>query len=281
MSSDTLISFELTECQFDEISDFVKSVCGIDLGEGKKQLVKARLTKRLRKLKLDNFSDYMDHVRNDTGGVELIHMLDAISTNLTSFFRENDHFEHLANEILPMVIRNSGQTNRRLRIWSAGCSSGEEPYTIAMLLNENIPNIRSWDTKILATDISTQILARASDGIYNTERTKTIPPQLKSKYFDRVETKPQQLFRVKDTLSSLIHFGRLNLMKHWPMKGPFDVIFCRNVMIYFDKITQGKLINRFYDLLAPGGTLFIGHSESLAGVDHQFQYAQPTVYQRP
>ncbi len=280
MPPDTLLSLELTERQFTEISEFVKSVCGIDLGDGKKQLVKARLTKRLRKLNLGSFAKYIDYVKNDDDRTELTHMIDAISTNMTSFFRENDHFAHLARVILPMVLQNADRTGRRLRVWSAGCSSGEEAYSIAITVNENIPDLRSWDAKILATDISTRILDRAADGVYDTEQIKTVSPGARTKYFKCIETKPERMYRVTAALRGMIHFARLNLMNRWPMQGSFDAIFCRNVMIYFDKVTQDRLINRFYDLLTPGGTLFIGHSESLAGVEHRFSYVQPTVYQK-
>jgi chemotaxis methyl-accepting protein methylase len=159
---DTLLSLELSERQFNEISDLVKSLCGINLHDGKKELVKARLTKRLRKLNMCSFADYMDLVKSDAGGNELTNMLDALSTNLTSFFRENEHFEYLAKQILPGIVNGSLQGGKRLRIWSAGCSSGEEPYTIGMVANDNIPALRSWDAKILATDISTRVLARAA-----------------------------------------------------------------------------------------------------------------------
>jgi chemotaxis protein methyltransferase CheR len=278
---DTLLSLELSERQFNEISDLVKSLCGINLHDGKKELVKARLTKRLRKLNMCSFADYMDLVKSDAGANELTNMLDALSTNLTSFFRENEHFDYLAQLILPGIVSRSVHSGKRLRIWSAGCSSGEEPYTIGMVVNDKIPALRSWDAKILATDISTRVLARAAKGVYGDDRVKTVPPQTRSKYFECIETRPDRIFQVTSSVRSLVHFARLNLMNHWPMQGPFDVIFCRNVMIYFDKDTQGKLINRFYNLLAPGGTLFIGHSESLAGVEHKFRYTQPTIYQRP
>jgi chemotaxis protein methyltransferase CheR len=281
MPLDTILSLELTEQQFNEISTLVKSLCGINLHDGKKELVKARLTKRLRKLSLCSFQDYMSLVKSDAGGNELTNMLDALSTNLTSFFRENEHFEYLANNILPMIVNRSSQTGRRLRIWSAGCSSGEEPYTIGMVANDKLPNPASWDAKILATDLSTRVLARAAKGVYGAERVKTVPAQARSRYFDCIETRPDRIFRISESVRSMVHFARLNLMNRWPMQGPFDVIFCRNVMIYFDKVTQGRLINRFYELLAPGGTLFIGHSESLAGVEHKFNYTQPTIYQRP
>ena len=281
MPIDTLLTLELSERQFNEISDLVKSLCGINLHDGKKELVKARLTKRLRKLNMCSFADYMNLVKSDAGGNELTNMLDALSTNLTSFFRENEHFEYLAGQILPSIVNMSEQTGKRLRIWSAGCSSGEEPYTIGMVANDQIPDLRSWDAKILATDISTRVLDRAAKAVYGADRVKTVPAQSRSRYFDCIETRPDRIFRIAEPVRSLVHFAQLNLMNHWPMQGPFDVIFCRNVMIYFDKVTQGRLINRFYELLAPGGTLFIGHSESLAGVEHKFQYTQPTIYQRP
>ncbi len=280
MKTALLEAIELTDAQFHKIAALVKANCGINLHDGKKELVKGRLTKRLRKLGFHTFSQYLDHLRRDESGSELTAMLDAISTNLTSFFRESDHFEHLAENVMPRIIAAAGRAGR-LRIWSAGCSSGEEPYSIAITVNEGIPDPRAWDAKILATDISTRMLARAKRGIYTADRIETVSPQLRTRYFQCVETQPERLYRVGDALRTMVHYARLNLMDAWPMNGPFDVIFCRNVMIYFDKGAQGKLINRFHDLLAPGGTLFIGHSESLAGVKHEFRYVQPTVYQKP
>ncbi len=281
MSSEGLLSVELSETQFNEISDLVKSMCGINLHEGKKELVKARLNRRLRKLRLPGFAEYIKHVRDDASRAELTAMIDALSTNQTSFFREADHFEYLATKVIPRMTSKAATTRRRLRVWSAGCSSGEEAYSIAITACEAIPNIPMWDASILATDISTRVLARARQGSYEAEGIEGIPSHLLVKYFRRIKDHPNGLYQVKESLRELIHFGRLNLMDAWPMRGPFDAIFCRNVMIYFDKPTQGELVQRFWELLAPGGTLFIGHSESLTGIRHQFQYVQPTVYEKP
>jgi len=272
---------DLTNAQFERISLFVKESCGINLHTGKRELVRARLSKRLRKLGMSSFGQYMDRVRQDRTGGELTLMLDAISTNLTSFFREPAHFDYLAEHVIAPAAKNAVRGNRQIRLWSAGCSTGEEPYSMAVTLCESIPDLQHWDAKILATDLSTDVLARAAEGAYPKERLDTVPPLSRSKYFSSNGRGVDRHCRVNGSLRKLVHFARLNLMGHWPMSGPFDAIFCRNVMIYFDKPTQGRLIGRFWDLLASGGTLFIGHSESLAGVQHRFQYVQPTVYAKP
>jgi len=270
----------LSEAQFQKISRLVKDRCGINLHEGKKQLVQARLAKRLRELGLDGYREYVEYVTNDAGGTELTAMLDAISTNLTSFFREEEHFDYLARKAIPAAMARAG-SDRRLRIWSAGCSTGEEPYSIAITVCDNIPNLSSWDARVLATDLSTKVLARAKEATYPGQRVKSVPPRQRSRHFHCVQAKPERIYRVIDPARSMVHFARLNLMGNWPMQGPFDVVFCRNVMIYFDKPTQGKLVNRFCNILSPGGTLFIGHSESLTGIDHPLRYVQPTVYEKP
>lgn len=266
---------EITDKQFEEISELVKRLAGINLHEGKKELVKARLAKRTRQLKLPTLEAYIAYVRGDTSGRELVSMLDALSTNLTYFFREPAHFNFLKDKVLPQIQQRG---NKRLRIWSAGCSSGEEPYSIAMLLREHIANVSSWDARVLATDLSTRVLAMATRGEYGKERFRETPPQLVQRYFDVVQSAPSKIYKASKDIRSMIHFARLNLMEPWPMKGPFDVIFCRNVMIYFDKPTQSRLVNRYYDLLAPGGYLFLGHSESLTGTQHQFRYVMPATY---
>jgi chemotaxis protein methyltransferase CheR len=199
-------------------------------------------------------------------------MIEAITTNKTSFFREPQHFSYLCRQIVP------GLRNRKIRIWSAGCSSGEEPYSTTILLNEAIQDLALWDIGILATDLSSHMLARARKGIYDTNDLRDVPTLLISKYFSCIETNPVRRYQVIEPLRRLVRFARLNLMGEWPMRGPFDVIFCRNVMIYFDKQTQGRLVNRFWNLLKPEGHLFVGHSESLAGLPHKFRYAQPAIY---
>ncbi len=270
----------LMEEQFDKISKIVKELCGINLHSGKKELVKDRLSGRLRMLGLSDFRQYTDYIRRDSTGAELVTMLDALSTNLTSFFRDPGHFEYLVKKIIPRLIANAGKTGRSLRIWSAGCSSGEEPYSIAICLAEAIPDLQLWDAKILATDISTAMLDRAKEGVYDAEQIKTVPFLSRSKYFQCVQSRPERLYCVNQNLRNLVHLTRLNLIDPWPMRGAFDAIFCRNVMIYFDKPTQQTLINRYSELLSSGGTLIIGHSESLTGISHRLRYVQPTVYEK-
>jgi chemotaxis protein methyltransferase CheR len=270
---------EITEAQFESISRTVRELCGINLHTGKKELVKARLGKRLRALGLADFGQYLDHVARDASGDELALMLDLLSTNLTYFFREPQHLAYLRADVLPEVLSRH-QTDRRLRIWSAGCSSGEEPYSIAITLAETMPDLDRWDVAILATDLSSRVLRAAREGVYSRERMRQSPAGAMGKYLLSVPGE-RDAFRVRDDLRAMVQFARLNLMAGWPMKGPFDVIFCRNVMIYFDKPTQARLVERFWEILSPGGTLFIGHSESLAGVRHRFQYVHPTVYRKP
>lgn len=268
---------ELTDSHFDEISRLVKTLCGINLHSGKRELVRARLTRRLRDLGLPSFDLYLERLRADEGE-EIVALLDVLSTNLTRFFREPVHFD-----ILEQRIANRRETvpDEPLRIWSAGCSSGEEPYSIAIRLLEAVGDDGCRDARILATDLSTRVLATAREGVYPRARLEEMDRTLVSRYFSTVRVGDQRHYRVCDRVRRLVHFARLNLMNHWPMSGPFSVILCRNVMIYFDKPTQQSLINRFWDLLEPGGVLFIGHSESLTGVTHRFRYVQPTVYEKP
>ncbi|MDP7287706.1 MAG: CheR family methyltransferase, partial [Phycisphaerae bacterium] len=218
---------------------------------------------------------------SDQSGGEMTVMLDALSTNLTRFFREKEHFVHLAGHVLPRVADRDRSGKRKLRIWSAGCATGEEPYSIAMTLAESIKDRMLWDIGILATDLSSEVISTASRGVYELKRVGEIPTSWRAKYLDAVRSGPSVRYRVKESLRSMLHFARLNLMEPWPMRGEFDVIFCRNVMIYFDKETQSRLVERFARMLAPGGVLFLGHSESLAGVKHKLRYVQPTVYEHP
>jgi chemotaxis protein methyltransferase CheR len=224
-------------------------------------------------LGLSDFSEYLDFVERDPGGEEVVLMLDSISTNKTSFFREVQHFEYLRDRVLPSLLASG----RPVRFWCAGCSSGEEPYTLSLLLHEMAPDIAKRDVRILATDISTKVLARAKEGVYDAATLADVPPAMVKRHFVR-EGAGAARFRVSDGVKSIIRFARLNLMEEWPMKGPFDVVFCRNVMIYFDKPTQERLIARYYDLLAPRGHFLVGHSESLTSLSHRFHYVQPAVY---
>lgn len=268
-----LMTVELTSSQFKRISEMVYRLSGINLPAGKEGLVKTRLTKRLRALGLSRFTQYIDYVERDATGAELTTMLDLLTTNKTSFFRESAHFDFLRAQLPLMRQARGGQ----LRIWSAGCSSGEEPYTLAIVLMETWPDSARMDVRILATDISTRILSRAREAIYAPDQLTEMPAGAARKYFRPVDADSARL-QVNPEVRALVRFAHLNLMDAWPMKGPFDAIFCRNVMIYFDKPTQRALVQRYWDLLEPGGYLFVGHSESLTATGSSFRYVQPAVY---
>jgi len=270
---------DLTDEQLARITSLVKARCGIDLQEGKKELVKARLGKRMRALGLSSYHEYLRCLAEDLSGDEMVALLDAVSTNLTYFFREGKHLDHFRRVTLPALCAWEGES-ARIRIWSAGCSSGDEPYSIAILLHEELADIRRRDVAVLATDLSTRVLAAARQGVYDAGRLRETPPAIVSKYFQCVQRAPAKRYCLRDDVRRLVTFARLNLMDPWPMRGPFDAIFCRNVMIYFDRPTQADLARRFCDLLAPGGTLFIGHSENLASSRERFRLLQPAVYQK-
>jgi chemotaxis protein methyltransferase CheR len=269
-----LTPIKLEKAQFEKISQLVYRMTGINLHPGKHELVKARLIKRLRVLGLKSVDAYMEYLENNDPKGELVSMIDAMMTNKTSFFREQRHFDYLGRQIIPRL------RNRKIRIWSAGCSSGEEPYSIAIILNETIQDQVLWDLRILATDLSNRMLALARKGIYDIKSLQDMSPLLISKYFKCIETNPVRCYQVIEGLRRLLHFARLNLVGEWPMRGTFDVIFCRNVMIYFDEPIREQLVNRFWKLLNPGGYLFVGHSESLAGSQHKFCYVEPAIYMK-
>ncbi len=272
----------LTDQQFKTIRGLVYDHCGINLHDGKKELVRARLAKCLREGGFTSFSEYMKQVFSDKSGREFSILVDALSTNLTSFFREMQHFEFLSQEFLPALLARKRKRNDfKLRCWSAGCSSGEEPYSIAITLLETIAGQGSWDVKVLATDISTTILEQAQQGVYGDDRIKPVSSVQRQKYLRPQTLTGEKRYEVSKSLRDVVIFKYLNLMKEWPIRRKLDFIFCRNVMIYFDKPTQEALINRYWDVLDSGGVLFTGHSESLAGIDHKFKYAQPTIYIKP
>lgn len=271
-----LKSYDLTARHFEEVAAFIYKIAGIRLMRGKEELVKSRLSRRLRALGMDDFDQYLALVKSDKAGKELTNFLDALTTNKTSFLREARHFDFVRDNIIPLLR----ETNQPVRIWSAGCSSGEEPYTLAMILREHLPNIDRRDVRILATDLSTQVLQTAQEAIYDGETMLPLPPAFAQKYFTPVSKGAGNLFQVRDNVRQMVRFARLNLMGPWPMQGLFNFIFCRNVMIYFDKQTQGNLVRRFGEKLMPQGYLFIGHSESLTGANHNFQYVQPALYRK-
>ena len=244
---------------------------GLSIPPGKEGLVKSRLSKRLRERGLSSFSAYLDMTESPAGRDEMVQFIDLMTTNKTDFFREPAHFDYIEREIVP----HAAASGAPLRIWSAGCSSGEEPYTLSMVLQEALP--ARHDVRILATDICTKVIGKAKLGQYSAEQMTDVSSQRRARWFTPAA---QGGATVVPALKTPIRFAHLNLMGPWPMQGPFDLILCRNVMIYFDKPTVTKLVNRFYDLLAPGGHLFIGHSESLTTIEHRYRYIQPAVYQR-
>jgi chemotaxis protein methyltransferase CheR len=272
----------MSEKEFRHISDLVYQHCGINLHDGKKELVRARLAKWIREGNFKTFEDYINYVLEDKTGREFSILIDSLSTNLTSFFREYQHFEFMNEKFLPSLLeRKRKEQCFKIRGWSAGCSSGEEPYSIAITLQDAISGRGRWDVKLLATDISTRMLETAKKGVYEKERVAAVGPMQKNKYLVPVSMNGHKLVQVADPLRDIVIFKYLNLMKDWPVRGPLDFIFCRNVMIYFDKPTQQNLINRFWELLGPKGILFTGHSESLTGIEHKYEYIQPTIYRKP
>ena len=263
---------ELTAGQFTRITDMLYEHCGIRMREGKEGLVRARLAKRLRTLGLPDFDAYLSFVQSERSRTEFAEMIDALTTNKTSFLREVSHFDYLRDTVLP-DLRGS------VRIWSAGCSTGEEPYTLAMLLHDAYGAETSRRVKILATDISHRVLAQARAGQYPADTMSDVPLPWLNKYWStKHDASGREVSDAGEALRTLVQFAKLNLMEHWPMQGPFDAILCRNVMIYFEKATQQRLIERYWALLRPGGHLFVGHSESLTGLTHRFRYVQPAVY---
>jgi chemotaxis protein methyltransferase CheR len=271
----------LSERDFRRISDMVYKHCGINLHDGKKELVRARLAKRLRLGRFRTFQDYMKGVLEDKTGKEFSTLIDSLSTNLTSFFRERQHFDFMKTDFLPPLLEQKRKKRCfRIRAWSSGCSSGEEPYSIAITLLDAVQGTGRWDIKVLATDISTSMLQAAQRGVYDSERVEPVPSLQKNRYLIRRKVNREKVYEVSKSLRDVVVLRYLNLMKDWPIKAPLDFIFCRNVMIYFDKNTQQRLINRFWDSLDNGGVLFTGHSESLTGVEHKFKYVQPTIYMK-
>lgn len=274
----SMSTFELKNSDFEKISRLVYEQCGIYLHEGKKELVKARLSKRLRASGYKSFIDYYHYVTTGEGTDELISMIDSISTNLTSFFREESHFLRLRHIIQAAMERSGHQGSKvKFKIWSAGCSTGEEPYTLAITVSEAAGH-RSIDAAILATDISTKVLRIAEAGVYAQDRVKGIASPLLKKYFQVGTGKSEGQVRVKSDLKKIITFQRFNLMDTFAGHNDYDIIFCRNVMIYFDKKTQNDLVIKFYGALKSGGYFFVGHSESLTGLKHHFKYVEPSVY---
>ncbi|MBO6586884.1 MAG: protein-glutamate O-methyltransferase CheR [Gracilimonas sp.] len=269
--SSSVSSVKLKAGDFKRVKDLLYEYCGIFLQDGKEALVQSRLMKRMRKLGIGSFSEYLDFIERPESGGEFLSFVDVLTTNKTHFFREAQHFEFIKKNIIPTM---DGQN---AKWWSAGCSTGEEPVTTAITLHE-ARRATSWSSvKILATDISREVLKVAKNGVYPSTRMKDVPDSICRKYFDDIGNNE---FRVKENIQSMITHGRLNLMDDWPLKGNFHVIMCRNVMIYFNRQTQQEVVQKFYDQLQPGGFLFLGHSESVSSNNKGFKNLAPAVYQK-
>ncbi len=274
----------LSQRDFGRLSAFVHEHCGIKLPPSKKTMLEARLRRRLRALEMKSYEEYCDYLFGPRGlQEEIVRMIDLVTTNKTDFFREPAHFDFLVRNCLAdLCDAGRGGAWRRVAVWSAGCSTGEEPYTLAMVLSEFGEGRPGFRFSILATDISTRVLETAAVGIYDEERVDPVPPAWKRKYLLKSRDRSKGLVRVASALRSLVEFRRLNLMdENFGIREPMNVIFCRNVIIYFDKATQEALVNRFAGHLAPGGYLFLGHSETLCGMDAPLVQVAPTVYRKP
>lgn len=276
LTSDREFRFEDQHFQF--LRERAGALAGISLSNAKRELVYGRIARRIRALRLTGFDAYC-HLLEKHPEQELGYFINAITTNLTSFFREDHHFDFLTETLVPHWLRNRG-ARPRIRIWSAGCSTGEEPYSIAMTLKESLPASAVRDTSILATDIDTNVLEHGATGVYDFERVQHMEASRLKRFFKRGRGPNENKVRVSPELQQMIEFRHLNLMAAWPVQGPFDLIFCRNVVIYFDKPTQRRLFQRFAEILAPDGYLIIGHSESLYSVSTDFELVGRTIYRK-
>lgn len=270
--------FQFTDGDFQALRSMVKEMTGINLAESKRELVYGRVSRRLRALGMSSFTSYRRLLESGDGS-ELVAFCNALTTNLTSFFRESHHFDYLRDQFLA-PRREAGRRTERIRIWSAACSSGEEPYSIAMTVLEALPDWQRWDIKILATDLDSDILARAQRGRYNADRVKGMDPKRLSRFFTEVRDGSERAYDVASELADLVTFKQINLMHDLPMPGPLDVIFCRNVVIYFDKDTQRGLFSRIARVQRPDDLLMLGHSESLFKVSDDYALIGKTIYRR-
>lgn len=268
--------FEYTQDDFNCLRKMSNEYSGIQVPDDKFDMFYSRLSKRIRFLGFTRFKQYCQYLQNHHDD-EFTEFINAVTTNLTAFFREKHHFDYLANTVLPELLKKN-LPQRQIKVWSAGCSTGEEPYSLAMTLLENVPD--GWDIKILATDLDTNVLATAAEGIYPLDRIDAIGKQRLHRWFQKGTGTNGNKVRANTQLRQMIQFKQLNLMQEWPMQGFFDFIFCRNVLIYFDRETKAGLANRYGSLLKEGGCLFIGHSESLHQLDVPFSLIGNTIYQK-
>lgn len=275
---------ELSDQEFNVIRRMVYESIGVNLTDAKRMLVVSRLTKRLRNLGLGSFAQYLDFLRQNPA--EVATMFNCITTNVTKFFREEQHFAFLRQEYLPRLeVAAKGQAGKKIRVWSAGCATGEEPYTLAMVFHHFFAGKNGWDIKILASDVNTETLEKARKGVYSRQEVENVPFELLKKYFKLGTGSNQGYFKIKEVLQSLVEFRRINLTasQDYPISEPLDIVFCRNVFIYFDKETQSKVLQRYHSHLKPKGLLFLGHSESInttTGLGNNWRQVGHTVYER-
>jgi chemotaxis protein methyltransferase CheR len=273
--------FPFSDADFRKLAEFTYRHTGIALSDSKRDLVYNRLSRRLRALGLSSFREYQEYLEGVDGHDEKERFINSVSTNHTRFFREAHHFVHFRTHVaMPFAHAHRGSGSGRLRIWSAGCSTGEEPYSIALVLTAEIASAARRDIRILATDIDTEVLAKGAHGEYSANALQEIPPEYRGCFEDGGTGGSGRRIVIAEAQRSLITFRQLNLIESWPVKGPFDAIFCRNVMIYFDNETKKQLIERFTKLIKPGGWLYIGHSESLIGAHPGLDLVGRTIYRR-
>lgn len=268
--------FEITDKEFEHFRELIYQEAGINLTPAKRCLVQTRIGKLMRRRNINGFKQLFSMLENDDTGQELISVVDAICTNHTYFFRENEHFNYLTEHIIPDLVNN--QNKKIVRIWSAGCSTGEEPYSIAISLNEVRNHLQSWKFNVFASDLSTKALKTAARGIYEMETIRPLSDELKKKYFQRGKGRFSNLVKVKDNVKLQVEFKRHNLLNTLDNQQKFDVIFCRNVMIYFDQDTKTKVVHRVGEKLNEGGYFITGHSESLNMIEHPYTMVKPTIY---
>lgn len=276
-STDTQREFAFSRGDFEFLSSIINQRAGIVVTDDKFNMFYSRLSRRLRLLNLKSFAQYCEIIRQDESGEETVELINAITTNLTAFFRENHHFEYFRDVVLPQ--HREQNPDGPFRIWSAGCSTGEEPYSLAMVIAETYPTQLSSQVSLMATDLDSNVLATGSRGVYALSRVSGIEDKRLKQWFLRGKGRQHGQVRVKPELSRMISFSQLNLMENWQVEKQ-DVIFCRNVIIYFDKATKKRLVNKFADALKPGGYLFVGHSESLYKITDRFELIGNTVYRK-
>jgi chemotaxis protein methyltransferase CheR len=276
------IPLELTEKDYQSLREFIYRRSGIHLHEGKKELLKARLSRYLPHSNFHSIEEYCRFLVKHENGEECINLLDSVSTNLTYFFREPRHYDFLLRKALPELTHPARNRNqKKIDLWSAGCSSGEEAYSLAMTIMEYFGASGEWEWNILASDISTKMLKKAKEAIYPTDKVGKIPIEFRRRYFQKGDVTGQGSFKIKPRVRRHIQFERMNLVEPFPRGLSSDIIFCRNVMIYFDRSTREELVNKFYAILSEQGFLFVGRAESLTGILHPFKFIRPGIYQKP